>query len=258
MVLARLCLFGGCVLLPIVGSAGDAVAAENSISHRAPVFLNVGLSPLLPAALQTKTTADVPLSGAAQAPNVRPTKSPKVARVDSESVAGTAALPPSLVIDINLSSQRMTVRENGRHRHTWSISSGKRGYATPTGSFQPAWMARMWYSRQYDYAPMPHAIFFSGGAAIHATYATGKLGQPASHGCVRLAAQNAKTLYKMVTAHGKSRTRIRVRGTPRYPSRAAAADRRRARDASVVRYSRYRSGVAGSRRSTVRYSPWGY
>jgi L,D-transpeptidase catalytic domain len=48
-------------------------------------------------------------------------------------------------------------------------------------------MNKIWYSRQWDNAPMPHAVFFTkDGHAIHGTYEIKRLGKPASHGCVRL------------------------------------------------------------------------
>ena len=74
----------------------------------------------------------------------------------------------------------------------------------------------MWYSKKYDDAPMPHAVFFRDGAAIHATQATGSLGRPASHGCVRLAPGHAETFYKLVQKHGLKQTRIIVQGTPKF------------------------------------------
>jgi hypothetical protein len=123
---------------------------------------------------------------------------------------------PTLAIDIDLTKQVMRVSENGVSKYLWPISSGGRGYDTPTGSFQPVWMSKMWYSRQYDYAPMPNAIFFHGGAAIHGTSATSMLGNPASHGCVRLSPRNAATLYKLVGKHGKALTSIVVHGKPNH------------------------------------------
>jgi lipoprotein-anchoring transpeptidase ErfK/SrfK len=134
---------------------------------------------------------------------------------------------PTLLVDIDLSTQRMTVSENGAAKYTWAISSARAGYRTPTGSFKPTWMSKMWYSRQYDMAPMPHAVFFSGGVAIHATYATGMLGNPASHGCVRLAPKNAATFYSLVNKHTKDLTRIAVHGTPRANGPAMASNRRK-------------------------------
>ncbi len=140
--------------------------------------------------------------------------------------AAAPQLPPelTLAIDIDLTKQSMNVSENGAHRFTWSISSARYGYRTPTGTFQPTWMSKMWYSRQYDYAPMPHAVFFHQGVAIHGSYATRMLGTPASHGCVRLAPKNAATLFKLVNSHGKARTQIVVHGTPNHSGARVAYD----------------------------------
>ncbi len=108
--------------------------------------------------------------------------------------AGPAAEAGTLKISVDLTSQRMHVKENGKTIHSWTISAGRRGYRTVIGTFKPKWMTRMHYSRKYHNAPMPNAIFFHGGFAIHGTYATGRRGSPASHGCVRLALGNAKKL----------------------------------------------------------------
>ena len=81
---------------------------------------------------------------------------------------------------------------------TWKVSTAKRGYHTPSGTFSPYSLQRMHYSKKYDNAPMPYSIFFSGGYAIHGTPHVGNLGRPASHGCVRLAPGNAKRLYEIV------------------------------------------------------------
>jgi hypothetical protein len=176
------------------------------------------------------------------APLTEPSAASTTAATDANAPAAVPAAPaiekaevppapppePTLNIDINLTSQRMTVSENGEEIYTWAISSAAAGYRTPTGTFSPSWMSRMWYSRQYDWSPMPHAIFFHRGVAIHATYATRLLGRPASHGCVRLAPANAATLYKLVGKHGKSMTRIVVHGTPKYgPAIVRGPDGRR-------------------------------
>src|SRR3979409_2735198 len=99
--------------------------------------------------------------------------------------------PITLVLNTDLGAQRLTVVENGKAKYTWPISSGRRGFATPTGTYHPQWASRMHYSRQYEYAPMPHAVFFHRGTAFHGTGAVGLLGQPASHGCGRVAPGNA-------------------------------------------------------------------
>jgi lipoprotein-anchoring transpeptidase ErfK/SrfK len=138
-----------------------------------------------------------------------------------EAQPAAPAMTPTLAINIDLSRQMMAVSENGVPRHSWQISSARYGYHTPIGTYQPTWMSKMWYSRQYDYAPMPHAIFFHQGVAIHATYATRALGRPASHGCVRLAPKNAALLFKLVNQHGKERTQIVVHGRPDHSTEVA-------------------------------------
>jgi hypothetical protein len=85
----------------------------------------------------------------------------------------------------------------------------------------------MHYSRQYDWAPMPYAVFFNRGVAVHGTNAIGSLGRPASHGCVRLHPKNAKILYNLVHQHGEKLTRVVVRGKPPYTP--VVAERRRSR-----------------------------
>ena len=70
----------------------------------------------------------------------------------------------------------------------------------------------MWHSRKYGNAPMPHALFFTEGWAVHDTASVAALGRPASHGCVRLAPANAKTLFRLVPAYGRAQARIVVTG----------------------------------------------
>src|ERR1051325_4530108 len=59
-----------------------------------------------------------------------------------------------------------------------------------------SWLDAHHKSKQYNDAPMPYAIFFDGGKAIHGF--AGSVGGPASHGCVRLSTGNAKTLFRLV------------------------------------------------------------
>lgn len=104
-------------------------------------------------------------------------------------------------IDIDLSSQTMHVSSN-EGDYDWAVSTGRPGFRTPSGHYRPQRMYVMTHSNEYENAPMPHAIFFSGGYAIHGTYATGALGQVASHGCVRLSPGHAAALYAMVEREG--------------------------------------------------------
>jgi lipoprotein-anchoring transpeptidase ErfK/SrfK len=116
----------------------------------------------------------------------------------------------SLTARIDISSQTMTVSEYGRVVHRWKVSTARRGYRTPLGTYRPIRLHRMWHSRKYDNSPMPYSVFFHGGYAIHGTYETRSLGRPASHGCVRLHPGDAATLFAMVRAVGPNNTRIVV------------------------------------------------
>ena len=145
---------------------------------------------------------------------------PAEATIPVPSVAPKPTVPGKPVVTlqakVDLTHQTMTVIERGKTLASWKISSGVEEHATPRGVFQPEWTAKMWYSRTYDNAPMPHAVFFRNGAAVHATQATGALGRAASHGCVRLAPVNAEAFYKLVQRHGLVHTRIAVFGEPQY------------------------------------------
>lgn len=121
-------------------------------------------------------------------------------------------IPPAVVANVNLTTQKMTVSVNGKVQYTWAVSSGLPAFPTPRGKFTATWMSKMHYSKQYDDAPMPHSVFFKDGAAIHGTSATRALGRPASHGCVRLAPGNAATFYGLVQRYGITKTRVIVHG----------------------------------------------
>ncbi|RUM99638.1 L,D-transpeptidase [Pseudaminobacter arsenicus] len=116
----------------------------------------------------------------------------------------------SLVANVNISTQTMTVMKHGRIIHQWRVSTARKGYVTPRGSWRPTRMHKMWYSRKYDMSPMPYSVFYHGGYAIHGTSAVKRLGKPASHGCVRLDTANAKRFYSLVKEIGPKNTRIIV------------------------------------------------
>ena len=122
--------------------------------------------------------------------------------------APAAAHAAKVVAKIELSEQWMRVYKDGTLAYSWPVSTARKGYRTPTGTYRPTRMHRMWHSRKYDMAPMPHSIFFHGGYAIHGTDAIKSLGRAASHGCVRLHPANARTLFNLVRQVGPTRTSI--------------------------------------------------
>jgi lipoprotein-anchoring transpeptidase ErfK/SrfK len=122
----------------------------------------------------------------------------------------TASANATVAVRIDVSSQTMHVSVNGWPYATWRVSTARRGYWTPRGSYRPFLLKRMHYSRKYDNSPMPHSIFFKGGYAIHGTGYVRSLGRPASHGCIRLAPGNAARLFSLVRQHGYRDTRITI------------------------------------------------
>lgn len=120
------------------------------------------------------------------------------------------AAATNLVANVSLSSQTMTVSENGSLRYQWKVSTARNGYVTPQGSWKAKWLSRDHRSRKYDNAPMPYAVFFNGGYAVHATFDTKRLGRPASHGCIRLHPQNAAAFFALTSQYGLGNTRITV------------------------------------------------
>lgn len=130
-------------------------------------------------------------------------------------VALVLAVPAraNVMIIIDKSKQKMSVTVNGEQRYLWPVSTGRHGYDTPDGDFQPFRMEKDHFSREWHDAPMPNSIFFTKiGHAIHGTFETRNLGRAASHGCVRLSTQNAATLFALVKEEGVSNTRVRLIG----------------------------------------------
>jgi hypothetical protein len=132
---------------------------------------------------------------------------------DSQVAEGTTPTAFALLVTIDKATQRMTVSLDGVERYVWPVSTGLAGYSTPSGTYTARSMNEMWYSKQWDNAPMPHAVFFTReGHAIHGTNEVKRLGNPASHGCVRISPQNAATLYDLVSEAGLENTQIVLAG----------------------------------------------
>ena len=124
-------------------------------------------------------------------------------------MAMLASMPAFAETNITISKSHQLMQVDSDYgSYQWRVSTARKGYYTPTGTFHPYSLQLMHYSKKYDNAPMPHSIFFSGGYAIHATPHVGALGRPASHGCVRLSPSNAATLYSIVKHDPNTTIRI--------------------------------------------------
>ena len=142
--------------------------------------------------------------------------------------AGHAA-QAKIDITVDKNAQMMTVSVDGVERYHWPVSTGIPSRETPSGSFRAFRMEESHFSKEFDDAPMPHSIFFTKiGHAIHGTESEGRLGAPASHGCVRLSRANAATLYALVEQQGVLNTTVTLTGSAaiaiaRNPRRANTA-----------------------------------
>ena len=136
----------------------------------------------------------------------------RLASLDGGDVASASTEPqgPQVVAQVNLSNQTMNVYLDEQLLYEFRISSGRKGYGTPPGKYRPQWLAAKWRSKKYNNAPMPWAVFFHGGYAIHGTTDIRHLGRIASHGCIRLHPDNAKLFFRLVQANGRDNTVITV------------------------------------------------
>jgi hypothetical protein len=146
----------------------------------------------------------------------------------------SGAAQAKIAITIDKNEQLMTVAVDGVERYHWPVSTGNPSHETPNGSFRTFRMEEDHFSKEFDDAPMPHSIFFTKiGHAIHGTDSEGRLGTPASHGCVRLSRANASTLYALVQKDGVLNTTVTLTGSsqvalarqPRSPANNAVARR---------------------------------
>ena len=221
----------------VLGIAAVLVMAVHT-GARAEEEIDANLTLVTSTALEAKDATATPSRGGAVAKPVAEVTEASATLSMAVAIAQDIATPPlpppiTLTLDVDLKTQRLTVMEGDAVKFVWPISSGRPGYSTQTGTFQPQWTARMWYSRQWDMAPMPYSVFFNSGTAFHATSATGMLGQRASHGCIRLHPGNAAKLYGLVHRHGLYATKVIVHSSPSDPVVAKAKSNRSYRQASV-------------------------
>jgi lipoprotein-anchoring transpeptidase ErfK/SrfK len=171
-----------------------------------------------PPSTQTEQPNSDPAAPAAAQPESKP------AAAEQEAKSAPAKAGSQILINIDKSRQEMTVFVDGIEKYNWPVSTGKRGYSTPSGNYSATSMNEIWYSKEWDNAPMPHAIFYmKDGHAIHGSLEVKNLGKPASHGCVRISPPNAAVLYTLVKENGMENTKVVLAGvTPGGEAKVAA------------------------------------
>jgi hypothetical protein len=124
-----------------------------------------------------------------------------------------------LYVHIVKSKQVFYLYISGELKDSFPVSTGMKKYTTPDLSRHPSGPVFIQYtSRKFPggnykgLGNMPYAVFVKGGYAIHGTTPGNfaKLGQVASHGCIRLHPDNARIFYELVKLYGLSQTWVKV------------------------------------------------
>ena len=181
VVFAALCCAVGAVAVaaPVFAAESPAIAGDASISSE---VAPVSAAPIV--APQAHDEADI-LAGAALEPG------DFVWRENAATVVGA----PRLLVSIT--DQRAYLYRGDTIVAVTTVSTGRKGHATPTGTFKIMEKQAVHFSSKYDDAPMPHMQRLTNdGIALHAGYIPG---HPASHGCVRLPAKFATALFKVTS-----------------------------------------------------------
>jgi peptidoglycan hydrolase-like protein with peptidoglycan-binding domain len=114
-------------------------------------------------------------------------------------LSGTLEGPLQIVVSKDL--QSLKVYDGTVVVATSKVSTGKAGHSTPTGIFSILEKKRSHFSNIYDNAPMPFMQRLTwSGIALHASNSVPAY--PASHGCVRLPNDFAKTLFGLTRRGG--------------------------------------------------------
>ncbi|MBS1906694.1 MAG: L,D-transpeptidase family protein [Actinobacteria bacterium] len=106
-------------------------------------------------------------------------------------------------IDVNLSTETLTVTENGNVVDSWLVSSGRGDFATHTGSFTVNWKLDSQNMGNTDLTKAPYyyqpdvkwVMYFNGDEALHGVYWHDNWGTPMSHGCVGMPEYRAQWLF---------------------------------------------------------------
>jgi hypothetical protein len=118
------------------------------------------------------------------------------------------------------SEQKLYLYVDGKLQAVWDTSTGVPGRDTPdfdkhpNGRIYDSYTSGAYPGGDYNgLGNMPYAVFIEGGYAIHGTGQGNwpKLGQVASHGCIRIHPDNAKIFNGLVRSAGINDTWVTVR-----------------------------------------------
>jgi lipoprotein-anchoring transpeptidase ErfK/SrfK len=168
------------------------VAAAVALAGCSSGTSNAGVQPLAAASTPTSSSSVAPTtttspSTTTTAPSTSKTTTKPTTTTPKKTTTQPAANPavPCTITDgacVDISAKKAWLLSGGKVVYgPVPITTGRKGYATPTGTFHVLYKEKMHYSKEFDNAEMPNSVFFYPGDAFH----QGSLSTP-SHGCVHL------------------------------------------------------------------------
>jgi len=108
--------------------------------------------------------------------------------------------PADRWIHVDTDEQTLTAYEGDRLVFATLVSTGRRDWETPAGTFR-VWLkvrhARMHGHRvRYDVEEVPDILWFSRDVALHAAVWHDRFGTPVSHGCVNVSIEDGDWLFR--------------------------------------------------------------
>ena len=140
-------------------------------------------------------------------------RSVKFSDAVASNVLGQATTGQEKWIEVDLSEQRLYMREGAKQVGTFLVSTGKWS-PTPVGEWR-IW-TKLRYTRMkggskalgtfYDLPNVPYTMYYYKGYGIHGAYWHNNFGQPMSHGCVNMRPEEAGIVFNWASVG----TRVQV------------------------------------------------
>jgi len=131
----------------------------------------------------------------------------------ASNILGTVTSGDEKWIEIDLSEQRLYMKEGARTAGSFLVSTGKWA-PTPAGEWR-IW-TKLRYTRMkggskalgtfYDLPNVPYTMYYYQGYGIHGAYWHNNFGQPMSHGCVNMKPEEAGVVFNWASVG----TRVQV------------------------------------------------
>ncbi|MEW2505248.1 L,D-transpeptidase family protein [Amycolatopsis sp. CA-161197] len=179
---------GGGAVEAGAGGGAPTTSATTSAATSSSAPATTSSAPATTSSPATSTSKPKPTTTKPKPTTTKP-KPPVTAAADVPCAKAAAASGTAACVDI--SAHKAWLLQDGKVIYgPVSMLPGRKGNATPTGSFHVLSKEKMHYSREFDNAPMPNSVFFYPGDAFH----TGSL-KTYSHGCVHLSATSSLKFF---------------------------------------------------------------